>query len=59
MKSDQEKAIPQDVEDAWNTFVMVLEANWGQFPKGDPKSALGQAYYQFWVAHGKYKNLYT
>lgn len=55
LKSDKGKPIPQDVEDAWNTYINVLEQNWGWLPRDDPTSALGRAYYQFWNAYRKCK----
>src|SRR5436305_15107596 len=55
LKADKDKPIPQDVENSWNTYVTALEENFGQFPKQDPQSTLGQAYYQFWNVYNKYK----
>lgn len=55
LKSDKDRPIPQNIEDAWSKYVSLLEQNVGQLPRADPTSALGRAYYQFWDAHGKHK----
>lgn len=55
LKSNKDKPIPQEVEDAWSVFVTILEENLDRPPKDDPNSALGQAYYRFWDAHNKQK----
>jgi hypothetical protein len=47
--------MPEEIDEAWNSFVVTLEENWGQLPKEDPKSHLGQAYLYFWDTYNKYK----
>ena len=54
LKANKWGLIPQEIEDVWAAYVAMLERYWGQFPKDDPNSALGKAYWQFWNVHGKY-----
>jgi hypothetical protein len=56
LKSKKDGLVPEDVENAWNIYVSLLKDNNGQRPKDDPMSTLGQAYYQFLMAHGKCNN---
>lgn len=53
--SNKDKPIHEEIEDAWQMFVMILERSLGQLPKENPSSDLGRAYYQFWGAYNRHK----
>ncbi|KAI9785674.1 MAG: hypothetical protein M1839_008691 [Geoglossum umbratile] len=52
LKSDKDKMVPEDIEEAWKDYVFKLEEYWGQMPGEDPLSPLTRAYYKFWEVHG-------
>ncbi|KAI9764113.1 MAG: hypothetical protein M1840_008673 [Geoglossum simile] len=52
LKSDKEKMVPEDIEEAWQDYVSKLEVYWGQIPREDLLSPLTQAYYKFWKVCG-------
>ena len=56
LKTDKNCSIPQELQDAFERYTIILGSCIGQLPEDDATSPLGKAYYEFWNAYNRHRS---